>query len=52
MNIIDIIVAFLIFLGSIYLLYHSLWKNKGHCSGCTSGDCKTKGIIKVMRKKV
>jgi len=51
MTIIDIILALLIFLGAIYLLYRSLWKKKGNCSGCISGDCKTKGIIKIMRKK-
>lgn len=22
-----------------YLLYHSLWKKKGHCSGCDACSC-------------
>jgi hypothetical protein len=40
MNVIDILLMVLILAGALYLLYHSLWKNKGHCvgSGCCSGS--------------
>lgn len=38
MGIIDIFLMAVIFFGSLYLLYHSIWKKRGHCvgSGCTS----------------
>ncbi|MDI1471853.1 hypothetical protein THER_0449 [Thermodesulfovibrio sp. N1] len=52
MTIIDIIVAWLIFLGAIYLLYRSLWKMKGHCSGCASGACSKKGIKKITNSEM
>jgi len=42
MTIIDIIVALLIFFGAVYLLYFSICKRKGHCSGCASGVCKVR----------
>jgi len=34
MDLKDIIIAAIILAGAFYLLYRSLWKNKGHCSGC------------------
>jgi hypothetical protein len=33
MGISDAIIAAVILAGACYLLYVSLWKNKGHCSG-------------------
>jgi hypothetical protein len=44
MESIDIVLIVLIVSGALYLLYHSLWKKKGHCSGecCGSGCCGTK----------
>ena len=42
MGISDIIIAVIILAGAVYLLYHSLWKNKGHCQGCDSGSCDSK----------
>ncbi len=38
----DIVLIALIISGAVYLLYRSLWKKKGHCSGCTEGMCETK----------
>lgn len=38
----DILLAGLIIGGALYLLYRSLWKKKGHCSGCDSGGCGMK----------
>lgn len=39
MGVIDILLMGLIIAGAIYLLYHSLWKKKGHCPGCDTGAC-------------
>ncbi|MFI5294331.1 MAG: FeoB-associated Cys-rich membrane protein [Thermodesulfovibrionales bacterium] len=42
----DVLLMALIIGGAVYLLYRSIWKNKGHCSGCGSETCnlkKTKG---------
>lgn len=33
----DIIIAAVILAGAVYLLYHSVWKRKGHCQGCGDG---------------
>ncbi|MGB9892217.1 MULTISPECIES: FeoB-associated Cys-rich membrane protein [Thermodesulfovibrio] len=41
----DILLAVIIFGGAVYLLYRSIWKKKGHCSGCRSTYCKIKGKI-------
>jgi len=38
----DIIIAGLILAAAAYLLYRSVWKKKGHCSGCDSGSCDKK----------
>jgi hypothetical protein len=42
MGITDIIIAAVILAGAVYLLYHSLWKKKGHCQGCDTGSCDSK----------
>jgi hypothetical protein len=43
MGISDAIIAAVILAGACYLLYVSLWKNKGHCSGSgCSGNCHKK----------
>jgi hypothetical protein len=39
MGISDIIIAVIILAGAVYLLYHSMWKKKGHCQGCGDGEC-------------
>ncbi len=28
--------------GALYLLYRSVWKKKGHCTGCDSATCAVK----------
>ena len=38
----DIILMIAIIGGALYLLYRSLWKKKGHCSGCEVGTCEMK----------
>jgi hypothetical protein len=38
----DILLMGLIIGGALYLLYRSIWKKKGHCSGCDSGTCGIK----------
>jgi hypothetical protein len=46
MGIVDIVLMVMFIGGAVYLLYRSLWKKKGHCSGCSSETCnlkKTKG---------
>jgi hypothetical protein len=35
----DIFWMALIIIGTVYLLYRSLWIKKGHCQGCDSGVC-------------
>jgi hypothetical protein len=35
----DMIIAAAILAGAFYLLYHSIWKKKGHCQGCSDGSC-------------
>jgi hypothetical protein len=44
MGISDSIIAVIILAGAVYLLYHSVWKKKGHCHGCDDGDCNGKKI--------
>lgn len=41
MGISDMIIAAVILGGAGWLLYHSLWKKKGHCYGCEGGSCGT-----------
>lgn len=40
MGLSDMIIAGVIICGAFYLLYHSLWKKKGHCHGCSGGCCE------------
>ncbi|MBI5416325.1 FeoB-associated Cys-rich membrane protein [Candidatus Poribacteria bacterium] len=42
MKVVDIFLMILILSGTIYLLYRSLWKKKGHCAGCNSDTCDIK----------
>ncbi|MHC1699040.1 MAG: FeoB-associated Cys-rich membrane protein [Geobacteraceae bacterium] len=35
----DMLIAAGILTAAFYLLYHSIWKKKGHCSGCADGGC-------------
>lgn len=42
MEISDIIIAGIILAGAVLLLYHSVWKKKGHCQGCGDGCCGKK----------
>ncbi|GFO59874.1 hypothetical protein GMLC_30060 [Geomonas limicola] len=42
MGISDMIIATVILAGASYLLYHSLWKKKGHCHGSCDGSCHKK----------
>ncbi len=42
MGLSDIIWVALIIAGAVYILYRSLWKKKGHCSGCSSAACEMK----------
>jgi hypothetical protein len=42
MEIVDIVLMVLFIGGAVYLLYRSLWKNKGHCQGCDAGTCEIK----------
>lgn len=45
MGLFDISLMILIAGGALWLLYHSLWKKKGHCHGCDSGSCNSKWRI-------
>jgi hypothetical protein len=38
----DIFLMVLIISGAVYTLYRSIWKKKGHCSGCDSEMCEMK----------
>ncbi|HXE98234.1 MAG TPA: FeoB-associated Cys-rich membrane protein [Dongiaceae bacterium] len=42
MGISDMFIAAVILGGAFWLLYHSLWKKKGHCQGGCSGSCGKK----------
>jgi len=42
MGVADLIIAALILSGTVYILYRSLWKKKGHCGGCDGGNCGKK----------
>ena len=39
MGFMDIVLMVVIIGGALYILYRSVWKKKGHCSGCDSGTC-------------
>ena len=39
MGFMDIMLMVVIIGGAFYILYRSVWKKKGHCSGCDSGTC-------------
>jgi hypothetical protein len=39
----DYILIGLIAAGSVYVLYRSVWKKKGHCCGCSRDGCAGKG---------
>ena len=41
MGLVDIIWMILIAGAAVYILYRSIWKKKGYCSGCVETD-KTK----------
>lgn len=38
----DLLLAGAIIIGSVYLLYRSVWKKRGFCPGCDSETCSTK----------
>jgi len=42
MGIVDVLLMVLIIGGAVYLLYRSIWKKKGHCSGCDMETCDVK----------
>lgn len=42
MSFIDVSLIVAIIGGALYLLYRSIWKKKGHCSGCDSAMCDMK----------
>lgn len=44
MSWVDFSLASGIVLGALYLLYRSIWKNKGSCGGCSSGTCPVKQL--------
>jgi hypothetical protein len=35
----DVVVMVLIIAGACSLLYRSVWKKQGHCTGCDAGAC-------------
>lgn len=39
MGIADMLIAGIIIAGAVALLYHSVWKKRGHCHGCNDGGC-------------
>lgn len=39
MDIIDIVLASIIAGFAVFLLYRSMWKKRGKCSGCEVTDC-------------
>jgi hypothetical protein len=41
MSLADAVWLLLIGAATVYLLYRSLWKKRGHCHGC-GGSCDTK----------
>lgn len=38
MGIVDIVLSGLIVGGAVYLLYRSIWKKRGYCTGCTTAE--------------
>jgi len=49
MGVADIIWMAVIISGAVYLLYRSIWKKKGHCSGCEVGTCEMKKKVNSKR---
>ncbi len=49
MGFVDILLMVLIIGGAIYILYRSVWKKKGHCSGCASEACHARKNFKTKR---
>ncbi|MDX9714260.1 MAG: FeoB-associated Cys-rich membrane protein [Dissulfurispiraceae bacterium] len=43
MGLIDIVLIAVIISGAGYLLYRSIWKKRGGCSGCSSGCSGDRG---------
>lgn len=39
MGLVDMLFMAIIISGALYLLYRSIWKKKGHCSGCSDTTC-------------
>lgn len=39
MDFVDIALMAVVIAGAVYLLYRSIWKKKGHCSGCNHSQC-------------
>jgi len=55
MGFVDIALMAVIITVAVYLLYRSLWKKKGHCSGCDLETCpkisdRTENLTKSSRK--
>ncbi|NTU48360.1 MAG: FeoB-associated Cys-rich membrane protein [Syntrophobacteraceae bacterium] len=48
MGISDSIIAAVILAGAVYLMYHSVWKKKGHCQGCSDGVCASGKVKRKM----
>jgi len=44
----DLLLAGGLIIGSIYLLYRSVWKRKGFCPGCDSRACSIKADNKKL----
>ncbi len=40
----DIVWMGIIIAGTLYLLYRSVWKKKGHCAGCDSQICELRKL--------
>ena len=38
MGFVDIVLMGMIVAGALYLLYRSIWKKRGYCSGCSSSE--------------
>ena len=47
MGVSDMIIAAVILAVAFWILYHSLWKKKGHCHGCSSGCCGSEKKFKA-----
>lgn len=47
MGVNDVVWMVVILSGAAWLLYHSLWKKRGHCHGCSGGCCDSKKKFKA-----